>query len=280
MTNDYSAEADLVGDAMDAVYENKQTNKKSDISGDFSSDSASYPTVKAVKDRYEGNGTVKNAHTHGNITTDGKIGNVSDKIVVTGTNGALDVASTIPSTAVTNGALTHIGTSNGATQSTINTEIDKKVNITVEKLSTAETGYASSYVIKQNGSQVGATINVMKDKMLRSISVETVGSTPTSEETAEGMTTGDKYLKFVVNTTDNDGTTNVLLPLTSVFDLQTADGTTLELSNNGVFSIKNKGVTKAKLADEVSAQWISDANIEIGLFATALANRINPPSSP
>lgn len=35
--------------ALTDKFENKQTNKKDDISGDFSSDSVSYPTVKAVK---------------------------------------------------------------------------------------------------------------------------------------------------------------------------------------------------------------------------------------
>ena len=49
---DYSSEAQAVADAMNAVYENKQTNKKNDISGDYSSDNASYPTVKAVQAAY------------------------------------------------------------------------------------------------------------------------------------------------------------------------------------------------------------------------------------
>lgn len=35
--------------ALKDVFENKQVNKKDDISGDFSSDTVSYPTVKAVK---------------------------------------------------------------------------------------------------------------------------------------------------------------------------------------------------------------------------------------
>ena len=52
MTQDYSTEAAAVADALNAVYENKQVNKKDDISGDFSSDTASYPTVKAVKSLY------------------------------------------------------------------------------------------------------------------------------------------------------------------------------------------------------------------------------------
>ena len=42
--------------AMDNRYENKQSNKKNDISGDFTSDTASYPTVQAVKTYVEGKG--------------------------------------------------------------------------------------------------------------------------------------------------------------------------------------------------------------------------------
>ena len=52
MTQDYSTEAAAVAEALNAVYENKQTNKKNDITGDYSSDNASYPTVKAVKAFY------------------------------------------------------------------------------------------------------------------------------------------------------------------------------------------------------------------------------------
>ena len=97
MTNDYSTEAMELANAVDAVFENKQVNKKNDISGDFSTDNESYATVKAIKNQYEGNGTAKNAHVHGNITTDGKIsGNTdSDKIVGTTTAGALTVLSNL-----------------------------------------------------------------------------------------------------------------------------------------------------------------------------------------
>lgn len=52
MTNDYSTDAQAVADALNAVYENKQTNKKNSISGDYSSDNESYPTVKAVKNEF------------------------------------------------------------------------------------------------------------------------------------------------------------------------------------------------------------------------------------
>lgn len=49
---DYSTEVQDVVDALNAVYENKQANKKDTLSGDYSSDTASYPTCKAVKAAY------------------------------------------------------------------------------------------------------------------------------------------------------------------------------------------------------------------------------------
>lgn len=127
--SDYSAEAQQVAEAMNAVYENKQVNKKNSITGDYSSDNESYPTVKAVKDLYGTKVTawsstvsdsniaseklVKDSldgkvdttdsrltdartptsHTHGNISNDGKIGSTSGKPVITTTNGVLTTGS-------------------------------------------------------------------------------------------------------------------------------------------------------------------------------------------
>lgn len=45
---DYSEEIEAVSNAIAAVYENKQ-NKKNDLSGDFSNDNDSYPSVKGLK---------------------------------------------------------------------------------------------------------------------------------------------------------------------------------------------------------------------------------------
>ena len=44
-----SSKVSALVQALKDVFENKQTNKKDSISGDYSSDSVSYPTVKAVK---------------------------------------------------------------------------------------------------------------------------------------------------------------------------------------------------------------------------------------
>ena len=303
MTNNYNESAAEVANAMNAVYENKTTNKKNDISGDFSSDNISYPTVKAVKDQYEGNGTAKNAHVHGNLTTDGKIGdNISaDKLVVTGNGGALAVVQTIDADHITDDtAYTNIGSSANSNQSAINSAIDTALanantNLAIDVIQqqTPETGFAATYYITQGGTQVGAKINIFKDKMVRSVSVETVGATLTSEETAYNtsnngnLSTGDQYIKWVVNTVDNDGATSLILPITSIFDLQTADNTTLVLSN-GVYSIKNSGVDTAQLKDSsVTYAKLNNATIntlestmdtKISDFASALANAINPSS--
>jgi len=318
MAEDYTSDAQAVAEAIEAVYENKQANKKNNISGDFSSDNVSYPTVKAVKNNFgekvtswsndvsDGNypseklvhdtlinntSTVKNGHVHGNVSNDGKIGSTSGKIVVTGTAGALDVASTISAGIVTDAsAHTHLGTGVNASQDAINTAIDSMVNINVVKQATADSGYASTYYLTQNGAQVGPKIQIEKDKMVRSISIETVGATPTQEEIDAGMTTGDQYILIIVNTVDNDGTSRLILPITDVFDLQTADESTLTLSNAGVFSIKTAGVDTAQLKDNavtadkiasaVKNDWWteSDSHTQISAFATALANAINPSS--
>lgn len=297
MTNNYSEDAAEVANAMNAVYENKQTNKKNDISGDFTSDLVSYPTVKAVKEQYEGSGTAKNAHTHGNITTDGKIvGNTaSDRLVVTESGGALAVVSTIDADHIVDDtAYTNIGSSANSNQSDINSAIDTALatqntdlSVTVEQQQIADSGYAATYVVKQGGVQVGSKINIFKDKMVRSVSIETVGITPTNEEAAHNMTKGDQYILMVVNTVDNDGTTNLILPIDSVFDLQRADDSTLVLSN-GVFSIKTAGVDTAQLKDSsVTYAKLNSGCIntleatmdtKISDFASALANAINPSS--
>ena len=115
--------------------------------------------------------------------------------------------------------------------------LDSKT-VTIEKQSTAETGYTATYVLKQGGTALSPKINIPKDYLVKSASLETVGSTPTTLESANSLITGDKYLKFVVNTQENDDITNLIIPVNDLVDTYDADGTTIEL-NNGVFSVKS-----------------------------------------
>lgn len=94
-------------------------------------------------------------------------------------------------------------------------EVDSLVNsksVTVEKKSTADTGFLASYVVKQNGSQVGATINIPKDFLVKSGSVKTC---TVADQPVTGYVVGDKYLDLVINTKDGTGSDEHLYVLVS-----------------------------------------------------------------
>lgn len=109
--------------------------------------------------------------------------------------------------------------------------------VTVEQQASAETGYTATYVVKQNGSQVGTKINIPKDFLVKSASL---GTSSANNSPQAGFNKGDKYLDFVINTKDNSGTAEHLyVNVKDLFNEYTADETTLTLSNAGVFSIKS-----------------------------------------
>ena len=328
-------------------FENKVANKKTDISGDYSTDNVSYPTVQAVKSWVTSTlgSYASSTHTHGNVTNDGKIGSTSGKIVTTGTGGALqasdsitksqisDFPSTMTPSSHTHGSLTNDGkvgsasgkiittgtggaiqasdsitksqisdfpssmtptshthgnlTNDGKLGSTANKPVITGTGgaitagsfgstsgtfaegnhthsqyltehqslagtvVTVEQQSTAETGYAATYVVKQGGSQVGSKINIPKDFLVKSGEVKTC---TTANVPVQGYAVGDKYIDFVINAKDSSATDEHMYILVSdlVEDTTyTADGSTLQLSNNNQFSVKDGGITKAKLATAV-----------------------------
>ena len=287
MTYDYSEDADVVGDAMDAVYENKQVNKKNNVDGDFSTDSESYPTVRAMKNEDEKKvdkiqatanqfvitNNVRNVDLKnkiGNIDINGAIGSTSGLLVVTDNSGVLNTSNTL---------------------------------ITIAEKSSPNTGALKTYQLRLNGSAVTGSTDIdipnMADMFLRSASIEIVSNTPSHEETDAGLVPGDKYLKLVINTSSSEtGATILRVKLTDFIDTYSADETTLTLSQSNVFSIKiggvgtnhladgavttvkigSKQVTLPKIADEVANKWVADTRAEISDFALQLAERINPSS--
>ena len=94
-------------------------------------------------------------------------------------------------------------------------EVDSLVNgktVTVEKKGTADTGFLASYVVKQGGSQVGATINIPKDFLVKSGSVKTC---TVADQPVSGYVVGDKYLDLIINTKDGSGSDEHLYILSS-----------------------------------------------------------------
>ena len=220
-----------VVNALNTKFENKQANKKNDISGDFSTDTTSYPTVKAVKDWT-------------NDELDGVSANIPTKTSDLSNDSGFITSSSLPTKT---SDLTNDG--DGTNPFLTQHQSLASKTVTVEKQATAESGYFATYVVKQNNVQVGSKINIPKDYLVKSGSVKTCS---TADVPVQGYVVGDKYIDFVVNTKDSSGTDEHIYILVSdlVEDTTyTADGTTLQLSGANVFSIKE--VPKNKLASGV-----------------------------
>lgn len=187
------------------------------------------------------------SHTHGSITNDGKIGTVSGKPLITSSGGEIATGSF----GTTSGTFAEGNHTHSQYLTSHQSLSDIGGVVTVEKQTTADTGYAHTYVVKQNGSQVGSKINIPKDLLLQSATKEVVGSTPTTLETENNLVTGDTYLKFIVNTEDDDNATTLIVPINDLVEntVYTA-GNGLTLSS-GEFSIANGDITLSMLSTGV-----------------------------
>lgn len=298
--------SDLTNDAgfiTSSAISGKEDFSNKVISWSSTTTDAHYPSEKLVKDSLDTingsississdlNGKAWTSHTHGSITSDGKLNNGArvamapgDEIVITDSsnNNVIAKTTSIPTDFIKDSiAHTNIGSSANAAQSTINekinTELGKKANssslatvattgdysdlinkpsigdfggeVTVTKKSTAESGYFATYEVKQNGVKVGDSINIPKDYLVKSASMGTVS---TANSPVTGYVVGDRYLDFVINTKDSSGTDEHLYILVSdLVDEYNGDDSTIEKSNANIFSIKNGGVTLAKLSSGV-----------------------------
>ena len=201
------------------------------------------------------------SHTHGNISNDGKVGTTANLPLITTTGGAVTTGS--------------FGTSSG--QFAEGNHTHSSYAVTVEKQQTAETGYAHTYVIKQGGTALSPKINIPKDYLVKSGEIKTC---TTANVPVQGYVVGDKYLDFVVNVKEGSATDeHIYILVKDLVDVYTADNSTLQLSN-GQFSIKNGGVGSDQIASAVKSTWLSTSDVqsEIGAFAAALAEAINPSS--
>lgn len=138
---------------------------------------------------------------------------------------------------------------------------------TIEKLANAETNYIASYILKKDNVQVGATINIPKDYLVKSGEVIDVveyngqyyDATDTGHTTPLPVTSTGKYLDLVVNTSDNSGTTaHVYVPLIGVGAVYT-EGNGIDIDSNNVISVQIDTPNAHGLA--VSSNGLSLANV-------------------
>ena len=158
--------------------------------------------------------------------------------------------------------------------------------VNVEKQATAESGFAATYVVTQNGTQVGSKINIPKDFLVKSASVETVS---TADDPYAGAAVGDKYIDFVVNTVDTSETAqHIYLPVNDLVDVYTATNQTSEVTvaidsnNNITASIGSIDANKINWYDGTKGTDVSTALANLysqigagGSVATQIQEAVN-----
>ncbi len=142
---------------------------------------------------------------------------------------------------------------NKADTTYVDSELAKKT-INVEKQTTAEAGFLSTYVIKQNGAQVGSKINIPKDYLVKSANM---GTCDTKDTPVTGYKVGDKYLDFVINTKDSSGSDeHIYIKVSDLVDTYTVDDTStidMTLTDNKISgSVKNGSIGTSQLSSSVN----------------------------
>ena len=254
----------LVKDSLD----NKQDTSAKVTSFTSSTTDAQYPSAKLVQDELGLKENASNKITSWNSTAS-DVSYPSEKLVKDELDLKLE-ESDLPTK-------TSDLTNDGDGENPFLTEhqsLDSTI-VTLEKQATADTGYASTYVLSQGGVAISPKINIPKDQLLQSASLEVVGSTPSTLESTNSLTTGDKYIKMVVNTENSETGADILvIPVNDLVDIYTADNTTIVLSN-GQFSIKAGGVSTTQLADsavttaKIDSSAVTTAKINDGAVTTA-----------
>lgn len=145
--------------------------------------------------------------------------------------------------------------------------LDTSSTITVEKDSTAQTGYAASYTVKQNGTQVGVKINIPKDFLVKSATVEVCD---TDDDPVSGYEVGDKYIDFVVNTTDSSETaSHIYLLVSELVDVYTgtvdANGVTIAVNSNNQISATVNSINGSVLVAGTVAKTALASGVQTSL---------------
>lgn len=101
----------------------------------------------------------------------------------------------------------------------------------IVKKAQAEEGYTASYNLTVGGTAVGETINIPKDYLVKAATLE---SCSVADKPLAGYKKGEKYLDFVVNTTDGTGNeSHIYIKVQELVDVYTGgNGITVGADNS------------------------------------------------
>lgn len=125
--------------------------------------------------------------------------------------------------------------------------------VIVEKLAVAEEGYVASYAVKQNGAQVGATINIPKDYLVKNAELKTC---TVADEPVKGYKVNDKYMDFTINTVEGSGNeSHIYINVNELFDAYTSGS---EVGDTVVVTVDN---ANNKISADITDGTIARAKI-------------------
>ena len=101
------------------------------------------------------------------------------------------------------------------------------VSYTLTKQATADSGYSATYQLFAGSTAVGDKINIPKDMVVESGTVETV---ETADTPYEGAAVGDKYIDLVIANTSSD---HIYVPVNDLVDTYT-EGNGIDITNNAI----------------------------------------------
>ena len=153
------------------------------------------------------------------------------------------------------------------------------VLVAVEKKATANTGYAASYTVKANGVALSPDIDIPKDYLVKSATLETCA---TADVPIAGLVPGDPYLDFLVNTVDASETAqHIYISVKSLVDVYT-EGNGIDITSNVVsvnidnsnangLSATSNGLAMAVATDSVTGAMSATDHAQFTADSTKLA---------
>lgn len=155
--------------------------------------------------------------------------------------------------------------------------VSSAAEITVEKLEVATAGYIASYVVKQNNTQVGATIDIPKDYLVKDAQIKVAPEGGIKDKEGQVIIPeGHKYIDFTINTVEGSGNESHIyldiLELVEDFTVADTDEIHLALSATRELTaeIKVGSIARTKIdADfeaDITALEGTHATTEAGAF--------------
>ena len=138
---------------------------------------------------------------------------------------------------------------------------------TITKDAQAETGYAHTYHLTKDGVNVGASINIPKDMVVESGTVETCTQ---DNVPVEGYKNGDKYIDLVLA---NASESHLYILVSDLIDVYTGS-TYIDITNN-VISLKYNDL-KTQLTSDLQDTFYTETEIDgfVGNLETAIGTKV------